>query len=308
MKTWFKYTSNTLQNQRIIMNSALRTYMKICNSRGFHKCNSLLYFYEPKRYDLPTVYDNLEQKKETTLDKLRNGCRQLVQETSLLLKEIRTKLRIHPTVVISNEEDILWKFNEGKKSRNEWIVTCDSDYEQGYSTAKLEISPRGTGVFHGTLTTRIPKDGKIVRAGYCNITTVVKFKSFKRETTLDWGAYNCLVLRVRGDGRCYMLNILHKGYVDLFWYDTYHYVLYTRGGPYWQYVKIPFSKFFFGGKGTIQDRQSPMPENTITNFGITLGDKKEGPFRLEIDYIGVCYDPNIYETFAYEMYDMKKEL
>lgn len=52
--------------------------------------------------------------------------------------------------------------------------------------------------------------------------------------------YNMLVMRVRGDGRSYMLNIATKGSYDILWNDMYHYVLYTRGGPYWQVSRVIF--------------------------------------------------------------------
>lgn len=169
---------------------------------------------------------------------------------------------------------------------------------------RLEVSSRGTGIFHGVLSTRLPKDGVIKNSGYCNITTVRKQKSFKRKTTYDWSDYNSLVLRVRGDGRCYALNILEKGFIDLLWHNTHHYVLYTRGGPYWQHVKIPFSKFAFGSKGGLNEIQGPIPDMSVTNFGITVADNKDGPFRLEIDYIGVYYDPYHFETCAYEVHNV----
>lgn len=35
---------------------------------------------------------------------------------------------------------------------------------------------------------------------------------------------------------------------------------------------------------------------------ITLGDKINGPFKLEIDWIGVDYDPSFQEELAYESY------
>lgn len=156
------------------------------------------------------------------------------------------------------------------------------------------------------LSTTVPKDGRIKKAGYCNITTIPKYKSFGRKYYYDCFNYNQLVLRVRGDGRCYMINLLQTGYFDLTWNDMYNYVMYTRGGPYWQVVKIPFAKFLFSNKGVVQDRQIPMPKEGITNFGITLADKKPGPFRLEIDYIALCHDPFNTESCAYEMYDASK--
>lgn len=117
-----------------------------------------------------------------------------------------------------------------------------------------------------------------------------------------------VVMRVRGDGRPYLLNIACEGYFDIMWNDVYHYVLYTRGGPHWQNVKIPFSKFFLASKGRVQDKQYPIPLEKITNFGITVGAKfgQEGPFGLEIDFIGLEFDPNHTEKFAYEMYKMPK--
>lgn len=53
-------------------------------------------------------------------------------------------------------------------------------------------------------------------------------------------------MKVRGDGRNYLLNIATKGYYDITWNDMYHFVLYTRGGPYWQVsrvIKRVFTKF-----------------------------------------------------------------
>jgi NADH dehydrogenase [ubiquinone] 1 alpha subcomplex assembly factor 1 len=69
-------------------------------------------------------------------------------------------------------------------------------------------------------------------------------------------------------------------------------------------VRIPFSKFFLASKGRVQDKQCPVVLNRITNVGFSVGAKGgyDGDFRLEIDYIGVEFDPNYREEFAYEMY------
>lgn len=70
--------------------------------------------------------------------------------------------------------------------------------------------------------------------------------------------------------------------------------------------QIPFSKFFFASKGRIQDRQSPLLLTRISHFGITVSDKADGPFQLEIDYIGADFDPNHHEETAYETYEIKQ--
>lgn len=125
---------------------------------------------------------------------------------------------------------------------------------------------------------------------------------------MDWTQYNMLVMRVRGDGRPYMINISTEGYFDITWNDIYHYVLHTRGGPHWQTTKIPFSKFFLSSKGRVQDKQFPIPLNKVTNLGFSVSGRGgfEGNFNLEIDYIGLEFDPNHTEEFAYEMYKQDK--
>lgn len=40
----------------------------------------------------------------------------------------------------------------------------------------------------------------------------------------------------------------------------------------------------------------------ITNLGFVAADKINGPFSLEIDYIGCEFDPAHTEEFAYEKY------
>ena len=169
---------------------------------------------------------------------------------------------------------------------------------------RLKLSPYGTGVFSGRLDTRVRNDGEVQYAGYCNITTVPCTKSFQRDTTMDWSCYNQLRMRIRGDGRIYMINIGIKQTFDIQWFDMYCFVLITRGGPYWQDVKIPLSKFFLSHKGRIQDSQRPLEKDKVNRIGITCADQVPGPFRLEIDYIGVEYDNSYVEDFAYESYDV----
>ena len=287
------------------LNPFFRTF--VINKRRFHTNNCLFDFYEKPRGGYPLIYDEPPVTQNLSfLEKLKLGYHEFKKECKLFGKEVRDKLHLHPTLVIPNEEEIVLKFDGTVESLKKWVVTCDSDYKEGFSTAKLELSPFGTGVFHGTLNTTVPKDGKTKRAGFCNITTIPKRKSFKRKDYYNWHRYSHLTLRVRGDGRCYMVNLLQKGYFDITWFHTYSYLMYTRGGPYWQDIKIPFSKFVFQEKGTIQDRQYEMPDSFITNIGITLADKKPGPFRLEIDHIGVYWNPLNFESCAYELNDMSK--
>lgn len=233
---------------------------------------------------------------------MRTGLQELKKEIALWSHEVKERFESDPILIFRpGEVDVLWQF-EQDESLTKWLVTSDSDNNEGFSKASLTRTHHGKGLFHGELSMRVPKDGRVKRSGYCNMRTLRARKSFKREAYLDWSCYNMLVMRVRGDGRSYLLNINSRGYYDITWNDIYHYVLFTRGGPYWQVARIPFSKFFLGSKGRIQDRQVPLPLNKITSFGITAGERYGGDFSLEIDYIGLEYDPSHTEDFAYEMY------
>lgn len=63
-------------------------------------------------------------------------------------------------------------------------------------------------------------------------------KSFKRKTSYEWSQYTHVVLKVRGDGRQYLVNISTEGIYDLSWFNMYSYRLHTRGGPHWQLTKV----------------------------------------------------------------------
>ena len=72
--------------------------------------------------------------------------------------------------------------------------------------------------------------------------------------------------------------------------------------------QIPFSKFFLASKGRVQDKQYEVPLHRISAFGISVSGRAghEGPFSLEIDYIGLELDPTHTETFEYESYKTDK--
>lgn len=243
-------------------------------------------------------------KKQLILD----GLKLLKQEIQMWKEETIEKLKMDPVVIYRpGEIDVAFKFHSESDLKN-WVVSADSDHNEGSSKAAFDISSAGYGLFHGNVQSIVPKDGRVFRSGYCNIKSLPTRKSFQRDSYHDWTMFNTMVLKVRGDGRSYLINIHTEGYFDVMWHDIYHYVLYTRGGPHWQTTRIPFSKFFLSSKGRIQDRQYPINLLRVTALGFSVGAKgdTEGPFGLEISYVGLEYDPNHVEEFAYEMYKMPK--
>nr|SVE83755.1 EOG090X091L [Daphnia pulex] len=248
-------------------------------------------------------YVDKTQKKTSTRESIRDGLKELKQEIKNWTAEVKDGVMMDPIMAmpLPGEVDAQWFFNQNTNF-DDWVVTSDSDHNEGHSSCSFGVSQVGKGLFSGNLSTQLVKDGKVKNAGYCNIKSIRPLKSFKRDSFHDWSAYTHLVLRVRGDGRSYMINLGSAGYFDINWNDQFHFALYTRGGPHWQVSKIPFSKFFMTSKGRVQDHQQAVPLNRITSFGITAADKINGPFRLEIDYVGLERDPTHTEISAYEQY------
>ncbi|KAM6202762.1 complex I intermediate-associated protein 30, mitochondrial isoform 2-T2 [Rhynchocyon petersi] len=201
--------------------------------------------------------------------------------------------------VLLEQAKVVWQFR-GKEDLDKWIVTSDKAIG-GRSEVFLKMGKNNqSALLYGNLSSEAPQDGESGRSGYCSMISRVPKGPFERKKSYDWSQFNTLYLRVRGDGRPWMVNIREDTDLIQKKNQMYSYFMFTRGGPYWQEVKIPFSKFFFSNQGRIRDAQFQLLLDKISSIGFTLADKVDGPFFLEIDFIGVFTDPAHTEEFAYE--------
>ncbi|XP_033104955.1 complex I intermediate-associated protein 30, mitochondrial-like [Anneissia japonica] len=197
-------------------------------------------------------------------------------------------------VIMSCDTNIVNKFN----------IQTDNAIG-GKSWAKLCMSRNNRLLFHGELSTVVPKDGETERSGYCALKSKQLYGAFEKKIQIDLSPFNVLKFRIRGDGRSYMVNFYADSYYSDTQDDIWSYFLFTRGGPHWQEATVPFSKFFLSSRGRIQDRQELVDLENINCFGLTMADAVDGEFALEIDIIAATYDPTHTEEFAYEMYNAK---
>lgn len=106
-------------------------------------------------------------KKKMILD----GLKELKAEIQLWSEEMKEKLESDPILVFRpGETDIVFNFKD-KSALDKWVVTTDMDHNEGKSTAALELSNAGAGLFHGEVCSEHVKDGVIKRTGYANIKT-----------------------------------------------------------------------------------------------------------------------------------------
>ncbi|KAI2657942.1 Complex I intermediate-associated protein 30, mitochondrial [Labeo rohita] len=182
---------------------------------------------------------------------------------------------------------VQWEFR-GPESLSQWVVSSDQEIG-GRSEAYIKLGKNNTTcLLYGTLCSAPPPPHLTEKKHY------------------DWSSFNTLHMRIRGDGRPWMVNVSAETFFSHQRDDIYSYFLYTRGGPYWQ--DIPFSKFFLSSRGRIQDDQHVLWLDKVKSIGFTLGDKADGPFQLEIDFIGLCNDLAHTEEFAYELYKRNPEV
>lgn len=153
----------------------------------------------------------------------------------------------------------------------------------GKSWGNLSTSKHGRAVFHGTTSTDIPENTDIHQSGFVGIRSYPKIGLFNRIEIKDIEWYDCVELKYRGDGRGYFLNLQSTLPLMDHKYELYQSFLYTKGGPYWEIERIPFSKFIRTFMGTLQEEQFEF--SRLKTFGISISDKKSGPFRLEIESI-----------------------
>jgi len=98
----------------------------------------------------------------------------------------------------------------------------------------------------------------------------------------DLSDYAGVLLRVRGDGKTYKFNLRTDSDFDGVNYRA----VFTPQRAVWTTVKLPFGAFAPTFRGRVLPRAEALDPARIVTFGLLIGDKQAGPFRLEIAWIG----------------------
>uniref|UniRef100_A0A1I7YH49 CIA30 domain-containing protein n=1 Tax=Steinernema glaseri TaxID=37863 RepID=A0A1I7YH49_9BILA len=155
-----------------------------------------------------------------------------------------------------------------KESMKIWHTGCDSDWNEGYSKCELVRSDRNTAIFKGYLNGALIRDGKVERAGWAAMKSEDRMSFNRKKYLARWTSFSHLLIKCRGDGRSYKVMLYTPGAIDITWGDSFAYPLHTHGGPYWQYEKIPFSRFLHTVAGRIQDGQYRINQQNL-RYGFT---------------------------------------
>jgi NADH dehydrogenase [ubiquinone] 1 alpha subcomplex assembly factor 1 len=157
-----------------------------------------------------------------------------------------------------------------------WYVQNDN-VMGGRSEGGFETKKQGELIFAGSTNT----DG----GGFSSIRT----QPFK----LDLSNYKGMQLRVKGDGRRYtwqlQTNALYRNFRVSYWAD-----FDTVEGE-WSTVNIPFASFYPQFRGFKLDGPE-LDTSEITELGLYIYDKKDGPFKLRLDSIEAYADDTSGDT------------
>ena len=137
----------------------------------------------------------------------------------------------------------------------------------GVSDGRFRLTPEGTLEFSGVLS--LENNG-----GFASVRT--------KPAGLGLRPGDSLVVRVKGDGREYMLNAYTKNARMAF---SWRAPVPTIDGE-WTEVTIPLTELVPTSFGRVLEGQGPVNPADINALGFMLSDKKPGKFRLEIESVG----------------------
>lgn len=233
----------------------------------------------------------------------RDGMRYVRDE---LIKSIKEPFKSKYYQLVDSNKLVKIEDFDSDEAIKRWKPVADRDSMNGFSECRLIRSQAGHALFTGVLDNRLPEDGMTMNSGFVGIIgpSAPRWHPFQRETRWDWTQFNSLEIKYRGDGRKYQIVVNTGTYTsDLEHYDSHSFFLHTRGGPYWQTLRIPFHRFIFTFKNFVQDFQAGVPRHRVKFVAVTLQDKVDGPFALEIDYIGLIdHTSSLDADTAYEGY------
>jgi monofunctional biosynthetic peptidoglycan transglycosylase len=138
----------------------------------------------------------------------------------------------------------------------------------GVSEGKFRITDEKTMTFFGTLS--LANNG-----GFASV------RSKSKKLGLEIG--DTLVAKVKGDGREYTLNLYPARSRTAF---SYRATVQTKKDE-WVEIKVPLDEFVATSFGQVVREAGTVKPEEVSSVGVLLGDKKAGPFKMEIEWIKV---------------------
>ena len=169
------------------------------------------------------------------------------------------------SVQADDNQAVLFDFSKPEAAK-QW-QTVNDGVMGGVSDGRFKINEDKKMEFYGTLS--LENNG-----GFASVRS--------RPTSLGIKSGDSVTARVRGDGREYRMNLyVPRGSGGYSFRQSFK----TKEGK-WIEVSFPVDKFVATYRGRVFSNQKRDPSK-VNSVGFLLGDKKAGPFKLEVDWIKV---------------------
>jgi monofunctional biosynthetic peptidoglycan transglycosylase len=154
-----------------------------------------------------------------------------------------------------------------QNARSLWRVVND-DVMGGISKSSISVSENNYLVFSGEVS--LENNG-----GFASLRSPVH--------DYDFSNFTGFVIKVKGDDKTYSLSFRQTKYFTGF---NYNQKFETRKNE-WQIFEFPFDKFNLKYFGKVVEAFDKPDQKSIKQISILISDKQEGPFQLEIEWIGL---------------------
>eukprot|EP01128_Nolandella_sp_AFSM9_P011880 TRINITY_DN8783_c0_g1_i1.p1 TRINITY_DN8783_c0_g1~~TRINITY_DN8783_c0_g1_i1.p1 ORF type:complete len:226 (-),score=49.33 TRINITY_DN8783_c0_g1_i1:161-838(-) len=133
----------------------------------------------------------------------------------------------------------------------------------------------GSMKFKGILSLKTPNK-QVERSGYaCLISPQYNIR-------LDLARYQALELRLKSDGRVYVMQIkTDSSNPD----DLYQAIIPPLPAGEWSRVQIPFQDFILTWRGYVENERPHINLSQIQHVSILMAEREDGPFELQVDWI-----------------------
>ena len=168
-------------------------------------------------------------------------------------------------IAADESEKVLFSFERPRDSQ-QW-QTVNDGVMGGRSDGRFRVNDDNHLEFFGTLS--LANNG-----GFASVRT--------RGAGLGLSTGDAIILRVRGDGREYSLNLYTPSRLIAF---SYRAKFTTKKGE-WTHVRLPLDEFVATSFGRSLRNVTLNPAD-VNGIGILLGDKRPGAFKLEVATISV---------------------
>jgi NADH dehydrogenase [ubiquinone] 1 alpha subcomplex assembly factor 1 len=128
----------------------------------------------------------------------------------------------------------------------------------------------------------VVKDDKIIfsgnvflenNGGFASLRSPVKDHNFEKFSGIE--------IKIKGDGKRYSISMKETTYFNGYFYTS----SFETKKDEWIVVQIPFNEFKLYYYGKDSNSAKKIPLNNIKEISLLIGDKQEGNFITEVDYI-----------------------